>query len=66
MNIARSIRIGCARKGMNQKDLADAIDMTPATISLLVTGKRKCNQNTLEAMSKACDLSVSEFIALGE
>lgn len=66
MNVGRSINVACAQNDMTNKDLAKAASISRTTISLLVKGKIKCRQSTLEALAKAFNLKVSEFIALGE
>lgn len=66
MNIGKSIRVACAMNGWTQKDLSTASGISTVTISHLVSGKTGCKQKTLEALTSALGMPVSEFVALGE
>ena len=66
MNLGKSIRIGCAIKEINKKELAQITGMAESTISLLANNHRFCSKSTLESLAKAFNMPVSEFIALGE
>ena len=66
MNVSKSIKVACAKKEINQLELAKLSGMSEATISNLVGGKTQCKQRTLENFAKVFDMPVSEFVALGE
>lgn len=66
MNIGKSIKVACAKREINQVELAKLSGMSEATISNLVGGKTQCKQKTLEKLAKVFEIPASEFIALGE
>jgi len=66
MNIGKSIKIALVKKGMEQRKLARKIKLSTVTTSKLANIKAPCKQKTLEALAKAFDMPVSEFVALGE
>lgn len=66
MNIRKSIKVACAKNDMTQKDLSEATGISVVTISHLISGKTQCKQKTLEALAKAFNMPVSEFVFLGE
>ena len=65
MDIGKSIRVACAMKDMTQKELAEASNISDATISYIVNGK-SCKEQMLKNIAGAFEMKVSEFIALGE
>ena len=65
MDLRKSLRVAIANKGVKHKDLARQLGTTTQQISnWLKSGKMK--QDSMASVSKALDVSVSEFIALGE
>lgn len=65
MDLSKSLRLAIAEKGVKHKDLAKQLGTTSQQISnWLKSGAIK--QSSLISISKALDLSVSEFVALGE
>lgn len=65
MDLSKSLKVAIAMKGVKHKDLANQLGTTSQQISnWLKSGAIK--QSSLLPISKALDLSVSEFIALGE
>ncbi len=65
MDLSKSLRLAIAGKGVKHKDLAKQLGTTSQQISnWLKSGAIK--QSSLVAISKALDLSVSKFVALGE
>lgn len=65
MDLSKSLRLAIANKGVKHKDLAKQLGTTSQQISnWLKSGAIK--QSSLLPVSKALDLSVSEFVALGE
>lgn len=65
MNIGISIKVALARKGMNQKALAELLEMTPAAVSQLA-GQESCTGATIKKLAGAFGMKASEFVALGE
>ena len=66
MNIGKSIKIACVKKDIAQHKLAKTVGVSTVTMSTLANNKSGCKQKTLEALAEAFEMSVSEFIALGE
>lgn len=66
MNIPLSIKIGLAKKGMTQAQVAKAVGRCNASISNLCTGKTKATQETIMALASAFGVPASEFIKWGE
>ena len=65
MNISTSIRLALANKNKKAKDLAEGMGVKPQQISNWRKSGRMSADN-IRAMAKFFDMSVSEFIALGE
>ncbi len=65
MNIKRSFRRCMADKGVNQRQLAESLKTTEATVSAWVNADHLSTKN-IERVAKIFGMSVSEFIALGE
>lgn len=66
MDIAKSIRVALAREAKNQTWLGDQIGATKATVSNYCKGRSKPDSDRLEQIAQLFDMTVSEFIALGE
>lgn len=66
MDIQKSIRLAMAHRKMNQRQFAYASKITPTFISYILNGKHQPNITSIERMAAAVEMSVSEFIALGE
>jgi len=68
MNIAKSIRVGCATRDLKPSDLAAKIEIANITMSKLIANKnpRSPSLKVAQKMAAALGLSVSEFIKLGE
>ena len=65
MDLSKSLRLAIASKGVKHKDLAKQLGTTSQQVSnWLKSGAIK--QSSLVSISKALELSVSEFVALGE
>lgn len=65
MNIDRSINIACAKADIKRTDVAKIIGVDHSVLSRI--GKQKfLNIETLNEISAVFNMSVSEFIALGE
>lgn len=65
MNIGKSIKIALAKKGMKSKDLAEKLGVTGPTVSTMTTRPTASGQ-MLTKLAESFDMSVSEFVALGE
>ena len=68
MNVAKSIRVGCATRDIKPSDLAAKIGIANITMSKLIANKnpRSPSNKVLQKMAEALGYSVSEFIKLGE
>lgn len=65
MNLSASLRLALAKKNMKKKALAEMVGTSQQQVSnWLRTGNIK--QSSLPSIASAFDMSVSEFIALGE
>ena len=65
MDLSKSLRLAIAKKGVKHKDLAKQLGTTSQQVSNWIkSGAIK--QSSLLSVSEALDLTVSEFIALGE
>lgn len=65
MNIKRSVRIALAKKDMTQAEMAKIVGVTPATLSLIIN-REEIPTGRLEQFATAFEMSVSDFIKLGE
>lgn len=52
----------CKEKGINLADLATKIGTSQASISRIITGNGNPTMDTMERISKALDVSISELI----
>lgn len=66
MNIGKSIKIGCAMSDLTQRDLAVQVGVNVATLNQIIKGKRQCRSDLMARLAEQFDMTVSEFIALGE
>ncbi len=65
MDLSKSLRLAIANKGVKHKDLAEQLGTTSQQVSNWIkSGAIK--QSSLVSVSGAFNLTVSEFIALGE
>jgi plasmid maintenance system antidote protein VapI len=65
MNIGISIKVALAKRGINQKALAEKMGTTPAAISQLAA-QESCTGATIKKLADAFGMKASEFVALGE
>ena len=65
MNIKRSTRQCLARHDMKQKDLAEKLNATEGQVSGWINAEH-LSTKIIERFAKAFNMSISEFIALGE
>lgn len=65
MNLKKSIKKALAENGQKQKDLATKMGVTPQQVTnWCITGK--ISQDNLTTMASNFDMTISEFVALGE
>jgi len=65
MDLKKSLRLALAHEGIKKSQLAERLDTSSQQVSnWLRTGKMK--QSSIEDVSAAFNMSVSQFIALGE
>ena len=60
--IGQRIKIARIKKGVTQETVADLIDITPAHMSNVETGKTKVSLPTLIAIAKALSVSVDTLL----
>jgi len=65
MNTGKSIEIMLIRKGWSKGELAQKLGVSRTTISTLC-GNKTCGGSMLKKLSDVFEMSVSEFIAVGE
>ena len=65
MNFRRSLKLALAQHDMTQKSLAEKLGMLPTSMSQLAA-QTSCTGATLQKISEAFGMKVSEFVALGE
>ena len=65
MNLGKSLRIALAMKEKRNKDLAEALEVGPVLVSLWIK-HGNMNHANLERVCEFMEMSVSEFVALGE
>ena len=65
MNLVKSVRVGLAKNGMNQGDLAEKIGMSKPHLSKMIRQKYH-TRDQLVTLAGAFNMTVSAFIALGE
>ncbi|MDO1502349.1 helix-turn-helix transcriptional regulator [Winogradskyella maritima] len=67
MPIVVNLDIMLVKRGMKSKELAEIIDITPANMSILKSGKAKAIRfSTLEAICKALDCQPSDILEFVE
>lgn len=65
MNIGKSVRVALAQRDWMQKDLAEKLGVTTVTACHLARDA-ECSGSRLRTLADVFELSVSEFVALGE
>lgn len=65
MNFRRSLKMALAQHDMTQKALAEKLGMRETSMSQLAA-QTSCTGATLQKISEAFDMKVSDFIKLGE
>ncbi len=65
VNLGKALKIALIKKGMKGKELAEAMDVAPSSISIWIA-KGNMNQSNLIQICINLDMKVSEFVRLGE
>jgi len=65
MNIKKSINVAVAQRSLSKRYVAEAMGVTPTRISAIANQKNLSVEN-LTKLAGVFNLTVSEFIALGE
>lgn len=61
VNIASKIKLMRRSRGMSQRELAEAIDQSPSSITMYETGRRNPEVSVLEAMADAFNVPLVSF-----
>jgi transcriptional regulator with XRE-family HTH domain len=64
--LAKQIKIELAERDMDQKDLAEAISIEPATLSRYMQGKRSFPMPTFFKVAEALELSAQTLMQRAE
>ena len=65
MDIGKSMRIAMAMRGLKGIQLAERLQVTGPTVSVMLS-RRTCSGQTLQSLANIFGMKVSEFVALGE
>lgn len=65
MNVGKSIKHALVKRGINQTQLAAQMKCTQVWINRLANS-RSASMATIESLSAAFNMKVSDFLALGE
>lgn len=65
MNIGKSMRIAMAMRGMRGNQLAERLQVTESTVSVMLA-RPTCTGQTLQTLADIFGMKVSEFVKLGE
>lgn len=65
MNIGKSIRVALAQKEKNNEWLANMMGCSASHIRALAV-RKSATGTTIERLARCFDMTVSEFVALGE
>lgn len=57
-----NLKIARVKKGLSQKELANKVGISPATVSKAETGKFDLRLSTLLKLSKILDVTVEELL----
>jgi transcriptional regulator with XRE-family HTH domain len=66
MNIQKSLKNAIEKRGITRKELCSKAKVTNPYITWILQGKHKPNITTIERIASALDMSVIEFLHLGE
>lgn len=65
MNVGKSLKAAMAKRGLKQVDLARKLGVTKVYISTLASSDH-AGMGTVNKLANAFDMTVSDFIKLGE
>lgn len=65
MNVGKSLKVALAKKGMRQNELAEQMQVSRQWIGKLANSE-KAGMGSVELLASAFDMSVGDFIKLGE
>lgn len=65
MDIGKSIRVAMAMRGLRGNQLAERLQVTAPTVSVMLS-RPTCSGQTLQNLANIFGMKVSEFVALGE
>ena len=61
--LGKNLKYYRLKNNMTKKALADAIGMTPMAITNYENGNRQPNMDTIKALAKVLNISVTDFLA---
>ena len=65
MDITKSTRFFMKKKGWNQEQLAEHLDISPAAVSIMLR-RGSCNSDTILKLANVFGVKVSAFVKPGE
>lgn len=65
MNLKKSIKQACLNKEVTQKAIAEKLEFSPTQLQVIMR-RNSASTEMLLRISKAFEMKLSEFIALGE
>lgn len=66
MDIVKSIRVGLAKRGENQRWLSQSLRISEAAVSNIMTSRKGISLKRLEQIAGLFNVPVSDFIKWGE
>lgn len=66
MNYGKALAVIRAARGLQQKDIADLLDVTPSYISRIEKGERPLSPGHVSMLSGKLDIPVELFMLLGQ
>jgi transcriptional regulator with XRE-family HTH domain len=64
MNLGKAIKLLLDKKGMSQKELAELIDKSETSVSLIMQNKTQPRKDTLEAIAKKLGVTTEVLLLL--
>ena len=62
-DVATAIRVEMARNGLTQRDLAEALGVTQATVSSRMNGHTEWTIRELQIVAATCGVAVTDLLA---
>ncbi len=66
MNYSKALAVIRASKGLQQKDIAELLDVTPSFISRIEKGERPLSSEHVSALCNKLDIPIKLFMLLGQ